>query len=330
MSVKKVILLCGGASSERAISKSSSKGIYNALLANGYNVTPVDPAYGSLQPADAEEFFGKEDLFPVSFKNYIDAVKLPVFDDADLVFLGLHGRYGEDGIIQSLLELRGVKYTGSGVLSSALSWDKAYSKMVFNDKGVQTAPGFSSNKKMYPLPVIIEKIKGTIGFPAIVKPNDEGSTFGFSLINNESEVADAVENAYKYSENALFEKFIPGREITVGILNGMVLPVLEIRPIHEIYDYECKYTSGMSEYLVPAPIPDDVALKVQEQAIKAFYSLGCKTYARIDFRLDPDFESYCLEINTLPGMTPTSLLPKMAAVVGISYEELVKRIVEAS
>jgi D-alanine-D-alanine ligase len=310
----KIILLAGGASTEREVSKSSSAGIYKALKSLGYNVTVIDPALGIVQYDNAEKYFlPDEEGTKVSSLNYIPAISLPVFDDADLVFLGLHGRWGEDGTIQSLLQLRGLKYTGPAVLACALAMNKGQAKIIFQNSGVIVPEGFNVFKESFEYAIDKEWIMKDFGFPVIVKPNDEGSTFGLTLVEKEEDLEQAFEFAFKYSNNVLIEEYIPGRELTVGL-----------------YDFECKYTSGMSEYIVPAPIDDDLAAFIQEQTLLAYHSLGCKGYSRVDFRLSPDNKPFCLEVNTLPGMTATSLLPKMAKHKGMSYEELVDTIVRIS
>lgn len=326
----KVILLAGGASSEREVSKSSSAGIYKALTTLGYRVNVIDPAVGKEQHDDVARIFGPDDGRDVSYLNYIDAINLPIFNDADLVFLGLHGRWGEDGQIQSLLQLRGLKYTGPGVLACALAMNKGKAKIIFRNSGVIVPNGFNVMSDSFDYGIDKDWVIRDFGFPVIVKPNDEGSTFGLTLVEREDQLEEAFRFAFKYSNNVLIEEYIPGRELTVGVLDGTSLPVLEIRPKHGLYDFECKYTSGMSEYIVPAPIDDDLAAFIQEQSLLAYHSIGCKGYARVDFRLSPENKPYCLEVNTLPGMTPTSLMPKMAKQKGISYEELVDTIVRIS
>ena len=321
-----VALLLGGASAEREVSKHSSQSIYNSLLELGYAVTLIDPAYGLKQPERAEDFFSEKDLFPVSTRNYLEAVNSSLFDTIDVAFLGLHGEWGEDGIIQSLLELRNIKYTGSDVLASSLTMDKMMSKIVMRDHGIFVPNGFLVGKN-YSHETVLEKIKKDFTFPLIIKPNDQGSTFGLTVCEKEEDILDALMLSFKYSDKTLIEEFIPGRELTVGILADEVLPVLEIRPKHTLYDYECKYTKGMSEYIVPADLPEQLALQIQEQTRRAFLSLGCRGYARADFRLNDTGKFFCLEVNSLPGMTATSLLPKAAKAVGISFTQLVEKIV---
>jgi len=246
----------------------------------------------------------------------------------DVVFSALHGKWAEDGTIQSLLELRGLKYTGSKVLASALAMDKEMSKVIFRQAGVQTPDWITVIYRSFEPILIADEIKQKFGFPCIIKANDQGSTVGLKFVKDESEVEEGIVIAQKYSSKALIEKYIPGRELTVAVLENEALPVLEIVPKSGLYDYKSKYTSGMSEYIVPADIPKQVAEKAQHQALTAFHSLGCEGYARVDFRLNNESELYCLEVNSLPGMTPLSLVPKAAKAVGISFEELIKRIIQ--
>lgn len=326
----KVALLVGGTSPERAISKLSGKAIYEALLKLKYEVTVIDPAYGAKQPESIDLLFNKEDYTEISNRNYVEAINSSLFDEIDIVFLALHGKWGEDGTIQSLLELRGKKYTGSKVLASALAMDKDMSKIIFKHQNISTASWLAIDKNGKLNNDLIEKIKALFGFPCVIKPNDQGSTVGLTICNNESEIFNALNLAFNFSEKVLIEQYIPGREITVAVLENQALPVLEIKPKHGVYDYECKYTSGMSEYEVPANIPESTFKQIQQIAIEAFITLGCSAYARVDFRLSDEMIPYCLEVNTLPGMTATSLVPKMAKAVGISFEDLVEKIIRLS
>lgn len=324
-----VALLVGGASAEREVSKHSSQAIYAALTELGYSVKLIDPGYGINQPEQPIDFFSDKDFFPVSARNYLEAVNSTLFDDIDVAFLGLHGEWGEDGIIQSLLELRNIKYTGSDVLASSLTMDKMMSKIVMRDHNISVPNGFVIEKN-YSYESVLQKIKSEFTFPLIIKPNDQGSTFGLTVCEKEDDIKNALTHSFQYSKKTLVEEFIPGRELTVGVLADKVLPVLEIRPKHNLYDYECKYTKGMSEYIVPAEIPKEIAEQIQEQTKRAFISLGCRGYARADFRLNEAGEFFCLEVNSLPGMTATSLLPKAAKAVGISFPQLVEKIVNLS
>ncbi len=326
----KTALLLGGTSPEKTVSKHSSASVYGAIKSLGHECKLINPAYGICQPEKPEDFFKEEDDFEISDSNYLEAVNSKLFDDVDLAFIGLHGKFGEDGIIQSLLELRGIKYTGSKVLSSAICMDKSMSKILFDHYGVKTPHWFSIDRKSANPEAVAEMIKKEFNFPAVIKPNDQGSTVGLTVCKDSSAVKEALSLSFQFSNRTIIEKYIPGRELTVAVLENKALPVLEIKPKNGLYDYESKYTSGMSEYIVPADIPKEAARKMQEQSLLAFNALGCETYGRVDFRMDDNYESWCLEVNTLPGMTSLSLVPKMAAAVGISFEQLIDRIIRLS
>jgi D-alanine-D-alanine ligase len=328
ISKPKVALLVGGTSPERQVSKMSGQGVLQALKALQYPTTIIDPAYGINQPKEEEQFFLQKDFVEISNRNCIETINSDLLDDVDVVFSALHGKWAEDGTIQSLLELRGLKYTGSKVLASAVAMDKEMSKVIFRQSGIQTEDWLIVSNQDFDSEIVTEEIKNKLGYPCIIKPNDQGSTVGLTLVKEETEINTAIKLALQFSSKVLIEKYIPGRELTVAILLNEALPVLEIVPKGGMYDYKHKYTSGMSEYIVPADITEEVAAKAQQQALKAFHSLGCEGYARIDFRLDIDNELYCLEVNTLPGMTPLSLVPKAAKAVGISFEELIKKIIQ--
>jgi len=324
----KVLLLVGGASPEREVSKMSGKGVYVALLKLSYAVTVIDPAYGTNQPDDVNLFFNEKDFSAVSPKNYLSAINLPVFENSDVVFSVLHGKWGEDGVMQSLLELKGLKYTGSKVLASAAAMDKDLSKTVFQQNKIPTAKWLTVNKFSFKEDELINQIKQSVGFPCVVKPNDQGSTVGLTVVDKTEQIKDSLELAFKFSDKVMIEEFIDGRELTVAILERSALPVLEIIPKSGLYDYRSKYTSGMSEYIVPAELPENTFNETGMLALKAFDAIGCDTYARVDFKYRDGETPYCLEINTLPGMTPLSLVPKMAKAVGISFEELIDRIIK--
>lgn len=323
-----VAVLVGGTSPEREVSKESSKAIANAVTELGYKLKLIDPAYGTNQPKENELFFAEENFTELTNRNYVDAVNSDLFNDVDLAFIGLHGKNGEDGTIQSLLELRGVKYTGAKLLSSALAMDKITSKILFQHFDVQTPNWFVVTQKDTDYELIKTKIKKFFGYPCVVKSYDQGSTFGLTICRGDSEVEESIKLALKYSTKALVEEYIPGREITVGVLGQQVLPVLEIKPKHGLYDYECKYTDGMSEYIVPADIPQDVFSHLQQQTLLAYNAVNCSNYGRVDFRVNEKNETFCLEVNTLPGMTSHSLIPKMAKAVGISFNELIDKIIK--
>jgi D-alanine-D-alanine ligase len=258
----------------------------------------------------------------------LDCVQSSVLDDVDLVFIALHGMWGEDGTVQALLEMRGVRYTGSGVLASALAMDKAMSKVMFRHAGVLTAEWFLVEHETPSSE--IERTSRAIGFPLVVKPNIGGSTVGLSIVQTPEKLSAAIEEARRYCPAVLLEKYIDGRELTVAILGDEALPMIEIRPEGGFYDYQHKYTRGMTEYLCPAPVPENIAQTVYDQAMLAFRSLGCRVFGRVDFRLNEEGDVYCLEVNTVPGMTGTSLVPKAAAVAGMSYGAVCERIVQLS
>jgi D-alanine-D-alanine ligase len=338
-----IIVLTGGVSSERNVALASGKAIVKGLRESGHNVKVIDPIYGEAQQEEekifnVKPFIGKEfptadELKSYSNKKVIECINSNLFDNTDIVFLGLHGKFGEDGKIQSLLEMRGVKYTGCGVTSSAMAMDKNISKIMFEHFGVPTPSWFMIKKGNYSFNHIDEKVHSEIGYPAVIKPNDEGSTVGLSIVQPDVEdvqLTDALELAFKYTDYVMIEQFIPGRELTVAILGEDALPVVEIKPKDGFYDYEHKYTSGKTEYFCPAELPEDIALEIQNQALTAHNALDCKVYSRVDFRLTPENKIYCLEVNTLPGMTELSLVPKGAQACGISFQELLNKIIELS
>jgi D-alanine-D-alanine ligase len=326
----KITVLMGGTSSERNVSLASGIRIVQALRGRGHQVTALDPARGVISATEERELStGKVGTEPPSLETlskFAEGAFLPNLTsmkevkDADVAFLALHGGQGEDGTIQALLDMANVKYTGSGHLSSALAMDKDLSKKLFRSEDVKTADWLMA-------PVTTEQVEGMLGLPVVVKPSKQGSTVGLSLVKKREGLAKAIEEASKYDDEVMVESFVPGRELTVGILGDIALPVGEILPKHEIYDYECKYTAGMATEEFPAKLSPEATEKVQQQALAAFRALKLRGYARIDFRLTSEGEFYCLEANTLPGMTELSLIPQGAAAMGISFPELCERIV---
>jgi D-alanine-D-alanine ligase len=240
--------------------------------------------------------------------------------DADVVFLALHGGQGEDGTIQALLDMANVRYTGSGHLSSALAMDKDLSKKLFRMEGVKTADWLMA-------PATTEQVEGMLGLPVVVKPSKQGSTVGLSVVKKRGDLAAAIEEASKYDDEVMIERFVPGRELTVGILGDVALPVGEIITKHEIYDYECKYTPGMAVEEFPARLSPELTAEAQRLAILAFRALKLDGCARIDFRMTSEGELFCLEANTSPGMTGTSLIPQAAAAEGMDFSSFCDRIV---
>ncbi len=325
-----IALLVGGASPERAVSKLTAKGVYEALIKLDYNVKLIDPAYGTDQPNKLEDYFSDCEHTLVSYQNYLRAINSELFDGVDLVFNALHGSWGEDGTIQSLLEFKNISYTGSGILACAASMDKGITKSIIKHYNVPTPHWIIVQKAKDKFEKILEDIKGQFNLPFVVKPNDQGSAIGLTICKEYSELGDALKLAHQFSKNVIIEEYIEGKEVTVGIIGDKILPVLEIKPKHFFYDYDCKYTSGMSEYDVPAKLPEETSAILQKYSFDAYSAVGCRGYGRVDFRLDKKLKPYCLEINTLPGLTSTSLLPKAAKAIGLEYDELIKSIIENS
>jgi D-alanine-D-alanine ligase len=325
----------GGESAERNVSLASGIRIVLALRSRGHDVIAFDPSSGRISAAEEQRLSSsKVGTAPPTLDSLAEATggsfltgleRLPEITGADVVFLGLHGGMGEDGTIQALLDMAHVNYTGSGHLSSALAMDKDFSKLLFRSAGVKTADWI-----MAPAP--IDEVEKRLGLPVVVKPSKQGSTVGLTVVKKREDFDTAVTEAFRYDDEVMIEQFIPGREITVGVLGGEALPVGEIKPKHEIYDYECKYTAGMAEEEFPAKLTAEQTRRAQDQAVAAFKALKLKGCARIDFRLsvtdDGEGDFYCLEANTLPGMTELSLIPQGAQAAGISFPELCERIAE--
>ena len=331
----KITVLMGGTSSERDVSLATGVRVTEALRSRGHAVTAVDTARGPLTSAQEQALLAggvkkappsREELQAMSEQTLGQMMAvIPALKEADVVFLGLHGGAGEDGTIQALLDLANIPYTGSGRLASALAMDKDMTKHLFRQHGVQTADWVLVTERD-PVPTG-GALAAKLGLPMIVKPSKEGSTVGLSIVREEGEAEAAIREALRFDDEVIVEAFVPGRELTVGILGGEALPVGEIIPKHEIYDYECKYTPGMAEEIFPAKITDAQREDVQEQAKRAFAALKLRGCARIDFRMTDAGAMYCLEANTLPGMTATSLIPQAAQAAGIGFAEFCERIV---
>ena len=333
-----IALIVGGISSEREVSLSSGRGILKALRENGHNVKVIDPIYGGkevseevifkdLVSAEYPTYEAMEILLKESRRKVIDCINSGLFDNMDLAFIGLHGKYGEDGRIQTLLDLRGVKYTGSDILSSAIAMDKNVTKIIFRNNNILTPDWTMMTKKDG---IDIKDILRRISLPFVIKPNDEGSTVGLTIVKNESDIKEAIELAFKYTDKIMIEKYVKGRELTVSIVGDIAYPLIEIKPKEGFYDYHHKYTKGMTEYICPAEVTDDVSNKAREIAIKAYHSLGCSVYSRVDFLLDDNGDLHCLEVNTLPGMTELSLVPKAVKAKGMEFNELIENIIGLS
>lgn len=320
----KVVVLMGGTSAERVVSLTTGSGIAAALRRLGHEVVSIDAANGRLLAPGTETGAGAlEPGDSASGAAPSALVQVPVVSNAEVVFIALHGGAGEDGTLQAVLDLATVPYTGSGMLASALAMDKATSKRLFEHAGIPT-PRWLILPSPGPAPDVAD-LEPLGGLPVVVKPNDQGSTVGLTVVREPAELGPAFELASRYSSRVLIESYIAGRELTVGVLGREALPIVEIFPEHGVYDYTCKYTAGKSRYEVPAALDAERAARIQELGLRAFDVLGCRGVARVDFRLDPEGRPYCLEVNTVPGMTPTSLVPMAARARGISYDELVAR-----
>ncbi|MGH7476247.1 MAG: D-alanine--D-alanine ligase family protein [Longimicrobiales bacterium] len=324
----RIAVLFGGTSEERDVSIASGAQVVQALRERGHEVVAVDTARGVLKGEDERRLLSRDvgalppaqvelDLLRTGDATAI--TKAPELAHVDVIFLALHGGAGEDGTLQALLDLTGVPYTGSGHIGSALAMDKDVSKHLFRAAGVPTPDWLMA-------PVAVATAEAELGLPLIVKPSKQGSTVGLTLVKELAEVDGAVSEAFRYDDEVMLEAFVPGRELTVPMLGEEALPVGEIVAQHEIFDYECKYQPGMAEEIFPAELPAATARRAQELALLAHHALKLRNYSRIDFRLDADGELWCLEANTLPGMTSASLFPKGAKAAGISFPEVCERI----
>jgi D-alanine-D-alanine ligase len=337
----RIVVLKGGASSEREVSLVSGAEVARALREKGHSVSEMDVG-DELELVAAKSPTADADRRPaespvaspgalkssgvVAGRNpgLLRFVSNSEISSCDVVFIALHGGTGENGTVQALLDLMRVSYTGSGMMGSALAMDKFLTKLMFERSGIPT-PAWRAVEDADLAKV--EKAVSELGGPPIVtKPRDQGSTIGISIVTETVQLKAAVECALRYSPDVLVEKYVPGREITVGILGERALPVLEIAPQTGFYDYECKYTKGRSKYTVPAHIDTRAAQDAQQAALEAFRVLGCADFSRVDFRLPPNGRPQCLEVNTVPGMTGTSLVPMAAGAAGIDFPSLVDEI----
>jgi len=337
-----IVVLAGGLSPERDVSLSSGSMIANSLMATGHRVLLLDVYEGvSLEEADYERlFFGRDDgreyqytvpaiepnLEEIKLRNnnqdaFIGNGVLELCKYADVVFISLHGSMGENGQLQATFDNFGIKYTGSGYIGSLLAMDKDLTKKLLVQSGIMTADWV-----LYDSSEDSRVIEDRIGYPCVVKPVSCGSSIGVSIVQDKAELEAALQTATKYETKILIEKMITGREFSIGILDLKALPVIEIIPVTGFYDYKNKYQGGLTKEVCPALLSEDITKKLQDEAMKVHKILRLGGYSRIDFILDKKEEIYCLEANTLPGMTPTSLLPQEAECIGISYAELCERI----
>lgn len=329
----KVTVLLGGDSPERDVSLASGTAVLKALRAGGHEAIAVDPALpagSSAEPRAAK--IGElppGDVAPLPADEIFAWLNAKPVRSADVVFVALHGGTGEDGTIQALLETAGIVYTGSGILASALAMNKDRSKALFREAGVQTAPhllldaSFGEERAG-------AAVARALGYPVVVKPNCQGSSVGFSFVPRAEDLDEALRLAGRFGDECVVERYVPGREITAAILEGESLPLVEIVPEGGFYDYKRKYTKGTSRYVAPAELDARTSERIRREAALAYRALACRDYARIDFRLSEDGEPYCLEVNTLPGMTELSLVPMAAKAAGIGFEKLVERIAGAA
>ena len=297
----KIAVLYGGSSSERPVSIKTGTAVIKALRSLQYDVSEFD----------IEE-------------NQIFSI-LPKLKKIDMVFIAFHGSLGEDGRIQAILETAKIPFTGSDSLSSRLAMEKRLSKILFETNNIPT-PDCVYAYKNYDISCISKEVK-RLGLPLAIKPSKEGSTFGFTKLDDISKLKQAIDFALDFDDEVLIETFIEGLELTVSFLAGKALPPILIQPKDGLYDYEHKYTKGATEYLCPAPLADEIKEQVQLLGEKAFWALGCRNYGRADFRLDNNNKIFCLEVNTLPGMTSLSLVPMAAKAMGIDFPELLQRII---
>jgi len=328
----KIAVLFGGTSEERDVSIASAAQVIPALRGLGHEVVAVDTATGRLEGA-AEQRLLTRGVGPqppsgsalARMRQDVSALAAEAADmrDVDVVFLALHGGAGEDGRIQAVLDLAGLPYTGSNHIASATAMDKDLSKRLFRAAGVPTADWRMA-------PVTAADVALALGWPVVVKPNKQGSTVGLSVVRAPDAFAAALSLAQRYDDEVMVERFIPGRELTVGVLEGRALPAGKIIAPGEVFDYQAKYQAGGAREIFPADLTPDAAARIQELAVRAHAALKLGAYSRIDFRMDPTGAFWCLEANSLPGMTAASLLPQAARAAGIGFSELVERICKAA
>lgn len=334
-----IVVLAGGTSTERDVSLVSGKMIYKALLSKGHRVVLLD-VFTGYDKEDYVNIFDLETDWSASIAEIgkdapdFEAVKklrqgkffgphiLDICHMADFVFLGLHGANGEDGRIQSVLDLEGIYYTGTSPLGAVLSMDKGISKQFFAANNIPTPMGYLLKEGEEPREDMI--------YPAVVKACNGGSSVGVYMVNNLEECKDAIKKALSYDSEVVIEQYIKGREFSVGVIDGKALPIIEIAPKHGFYDYENKYQAGSTVETCPAEINEELTKEMQRYAEMVYECLRIESYARMDFMMNEQNEIFCLEANTLPGMTPTSLLPQEAAVIGYDFPSLCELLIEVS
>lgn len=338
----KIVVLAGGISTERDVSLASGRMIYEALKRSGHQAMLLDVYLGYDKP-DYESVFEQEqdwakEIGGVGEKNPdMEAIKalrrdadksffgprvMEICQAADIVFMALHGENGENGKLQAAFDLMGIRYTGTDYVSSALAMDKGLSKELFLQNGIATPKSCCVS--------LAEAAQSQVAFPSVIKVCCGGSSVGVYIVHNDTEYKQALQEAAKYDTQILIEQYIKGREFSVGVIDGRALPVIEIAPLNGFYDYKNKYQAGSTVETCPADLPEDIAAAMRAEAEKVFRVLRLKAYARMDFMMDESGSFYCLEANTLPGMTPTSLLPQEALAEGMSFEALCEKLIEVS
>ena len=326
----KIGVLFGGTSDERDVSIASGAEVVRALREGGHEVVAVDTARGVLTGDQERELLqsgvapepprrGELDMLRTGDPTAI--TKAPELEGVDVLFLALHGGAGEGGTLQALLDMVGIPYTGSGMLASAMAMDKDITKRLLRDAGVPTAEWRMA-------PVTKDEVGAELGWPVVVKPSKQGSTVGLTVVKRPEDYDAAIELAFEYDDEVMVERFVAGRELTVPVIGDDTLPVGEIIPKNEIFDYEAKYQPGMAEEIFPADLPDELADEAQRLALETHRVLKLAGFSRVDFRLDDQGGLWCLEVNTLPGMTSNSLVPKSAKAAGTAFPRLCERICE--
>jgi D-alanine-D-alanine ligase len=325
----KIAVLMGGESAEREVSLASGLAIVQALRERGHEATAIDTTRGPIARDDEYTLLpeGVHATPPEDLAECLDPAELATMAElntADVAFLALHGGIGENGVLQAVLDLLRVPYTGSGPLGSAIAMDKDVTKRLLRDAEIPTLPWRVARAPEFRYDA--DTIDDVVGYPCVVKPSKQGSSVGLTVVSEPEDLERAVQHAAQFDSEVMIERYAKGRELTVGIVGEQALPPVEIRPKKGLYDYEAKYTAGMTEYLCPAPVDKEIVAQMHAYALRTFRVLKLRGYARVDFILSRE-QLYCLEANTLPGMTATSLLPKAAAAAGIEFPELCERIV---
>lgn len=337
-----IVVLCAGTSTEREVSIVTGTQVCMALRERNHNARLLDVFFGT--NCTKEDFFEgnyniEEDILLLQ-KNtalveetlkqrtaFLGAHVVEICAASDVVFMALHGSNGEDGRLQAMFDLMGIRYTGAGYLGSALAMDKGLTKQMFFENHIPTPEGIRIHVSKADTALGMLKAS-RIGFPCVVKPCCGGSSIGVSIPKDEAEFEKAIKDAFLMENEIVVEKYIKGREFSIGIVGEVAYPIIEIAPVEGFYNYENKYSAGKTNEYCPAPLSQELTEKLQNCALEAYHVLRLERYARIDFLMDEDENIYCIEANTLPGMTPTSLLPQEAAVLGYSFGELCELLIE--